>query len=290
MKNLHLIPTDKPSRLFIDDGILELDTECIISEDWWIKNQNIYITSDEEIKEGDWMLRGNEQPTLVTPNFFWDFGVRYYKIILTTDLQLIQDGVQPIDDEFLEWFVKNPSCESVEVIDDKNITDDGMNVYNIYKIVIPKEEPKQEWSPTQGEEVWIKVFSNWSKGTYVGYDVTKETHIVREDEEGGGHLMSSSQVLPYYEMPNKPKQEILEKVAFESSVDYKPFEEVAANLADPNLCKTDNWIAGAKQQQERMYSEEDMREVILTSFLLGVDRGSYSKELEDKLIEQFKNN
>jgi hypothetical protein len=37
-------------------------------------------------------------------------------------------------------------------------------------------------------------------------------------------------------------------------------EEAAANLADPNLCKTDNWIAGAKWQAERMYSAEDMIE------------------------------
>jgi hypothetical protein len=35
-------------------------------------------------------------------------------------------------------------------------------------------------------------------------------------------------------------------------------EEAAANLADPNLCKTDNWIAGAKWQRERMYSEEEV--------------------------------
>jgi hypothetical protein len=35
-------------------------------------------------------------------------------------------------------------------------------------------------------------------------------------------------------------------------------EEAAANLADPNLCKTDNWIAGAKWQAERMYSEEEV--------------------------------
>jgi hypothetical protein len=35
-------------------------------------------------------------------------------------------------------------------------------------------------------------------------------------------------------------------------------EEVAANLADPNICKTDNWIAGAKYITEKMYSEEDM--------------------------------
>jgi len=51
------------------------------------------------------------------------------------------------------------------------------------------------------------------------------------------------------------------------------------------------FMNGAKWQQEQnknIYSEEDMREVILTSFLLGVDRGSYSEELEDKLIEQYK--
>ena len=35
-------------------------------------------------------------------------------------------------------------------------------------------------------------------------------------------------------------------------------EEAAANLADPNICKTDNWIAGAKWQAERMYSEEEV--------------------------------
>jgi hypothetical protein len=63
------------------------------------------------------------------------------------------------------------------------------------------------------------------------------------------------------------------------------------NHTNINNEKYEAIILGAKWQQEQnknIYSEEDMREVILTSFLLGVDRGSYSKELEDKLIEQFK--
>jgi hypothetical protein len=42
----------------------------------------------------------------------------------------------------------------------------------------------------------------------------------------------------------------------------KPLEVAAANLADPNLCKTDNWIAGAKWQAERMYSEEEVLELL----------------------------
>jgi hypothetical protein len=146
MKNIHVIPTDKPSRLYSYKSIdLYLHSEIVDanSANLNCKNQNIYITSEEEIKDGDWMIRGNEQPTLVTPNFFWDFGVRYYKIILTTDQDLIKDGVQAIDDEFLEWFVKNPSCEDVELANSL-VRISSFDWRTDYKIFIPKEEPKQE--------------------------------------------------------------------------------------------------------------------------------------------------
>jgi hypothetical protein len=65
----------------------------------------------------------------------------YSKIILTTDQDLIKDGVQPIDNEFLEWFVKNPSCKWVEV---KPILSNNGRAFYGYKIIIPQEEPKQE--------------------------------------------------------------------------------------------------------------------------------------------------
>jgi len=78
------------------------------------KYQHIYITNDEEIKEGDW--RYNSIDNTVYQKKFDKTSFAYeYKIILTTDQDLIKNGVQPIDDEFLEWFVKNPSCEDVEV-------------------------------------------------------------------------------------------------------------------------------------------------------------------------------
>jgi hypothetical protein len=70
------------------------------------------------------------------------------KIILTTDQDLITDGVQAIDDEFLEWFVKNPSCEEVEVDRDEREVGNHLGgiatEYGDYKIIIPQEEPKQE--------------------------------------------------------------------------------------------------------------------------------------------------
>ena len=55
---------------------------------------------------------------------------------------LIKDGVQAIDDEFLEWFVKNPNCEEIEVVDVRNLGVYGS--YYPYKINIPKKETKQE--------------------------------------------------------------------------------------------------------------------------------------------------
>ena len=124
MKNIHLLPTDEPSRLgyltkkgkevFNDLRLFEKPMPNILDSE----NQNIYITSDEEItgfeNHNIWIIKGERiflwqnMMALVSNN-------KPKKIILTTDQDLIKDGVQSIDDEFLEWFVKNPSCEEIEV-------------------------------------------------------------------------------------------------------------------------------------------------------------------------------
>jgi hypothetical protein len=178
MRNIHVIPTEKPSRLWMTKlGNLARchDTQPI--KESLGNNINIYITSDEEIKEGDWMIRGNEQPIKVTKDFFWDFGVRYYKIILTTDQDLIKDGVQAIDDEFLEWFVKNPSCESVEVLTDAYTMQEifELKLQNgvfKYKIIIPKEEPKQETLDEAFKKYWsYSPFTKYSEPIIVGKEL-----------------------------------------------------------------------------------------------------------------------
>jgi hypothetical protein len=145
MKNLHILPTDKPSRLSIlNSGKLNFGAEIMSSSN--SKPQNIYITSDEEIKEGDWCYNSINNNVYKKEIDKLSFAYEY-KIILTTDQDLINDGVQAIDDEFLEWFIKNPSCESVEVdhrlkvsSSEKGFVMDNPN-YN--KIIIPKEEQKQ---------------------------------------------------------------------------------------------------------------------------------------------------
>jgi len=112
MKNIHVLPTDKPSRLVkIKDTFFITSSVDIPGGTFY----NIYITSDEVIGEGDWYLDTTVNVIFKNDKLFLN-GTGYKKIILYTDPTLIADGVQAIDDEFLKWFVKNPSCEEVQEI------------------------------------------------------------------------------------------------------------------------------------------------------------------------------
>ena len=222
MKNIHVIPTDKPSRLHFDHTGLFLSKNHQLSAEInsIVKGQNIYITSDEEIKEGDWCHTigtslFNEQIGKVTKQVIADnskYGVVFKKIILTTDQDLIKDGVQAIDDEFLEWFVKNLSCEEVEVqrgflVMGGWVKSDETAPKNLikHKIIIPKEEPKQENCCT-----------------------------------------SLGQIKRYIDCKGcdkKPKQETLEE--------FIKRESKSAN-------ESVGIVKGAKWQQENSYSEEDL--------------------------------
>ncbi len=158
MARVHLIPTDKPSRLCLDskDVLHFAPKSGYYTADG---KQNIYITNSEEIKEGDWCYQVElndgkiDKCYDVTLYHTWtnngvDKKIKYKKIILTTDQDLIKDGVQAIDDEFLEWFVKNPSCESVE-------TDSYKTIYHtwLYKITIPIVKAESDFLKSEFEEI-----------------------------------------------------------------------------------------------------------------------------------------
>jgi hypothetical protein len=131
----------------------------------------------------------------------------YQKIILTTDQDLIKDGVQAIDDVFLEWFVNNPSCEYVEIA--YLWKESNPSTFDMYQIIIPQEEPKNSYLPNS-------------------CDIIFETASLIDDEK-----------------------ESLEEAAEK----YRNYW-----LETKELTLTDTFIAGAKWQAERMYSEEDMIE------------------------------
>ena len=186
MKNIHILPTDKPSRLHIWVNNKGLRATLYEKPQLEVPNtvpKNIYIISDEEIKDGDvvkipcgvgkvkklnWKF-GNDNPSYIVEDIFI-YKLRYgqkegelqinsfryedvKKIILTTDSKLIKDGVQEINDEFLEWFVKNSSCEQISVEEvyfhgsgyykASELSEQEKEKYSFmkkYKIIIPKEE------------------------------------------------------------------------------------------------------------------------------------------------------
>lgn len=169
MKNIHLIATEKPSILYFWGDELRAGDLIQAPDNLGIYNQHIYITSDEEIKDGYYLdLTHN---IVMQSVFYQSSDKNGKKIILTTDQDLITNGVQAIDDEFLAWFVNNPSCERVEVKWVK--TPDGLFYhqdkvpYGYYKIIIPKEEPKQQY-PIGG----------YAPGTYSCICTTCKNHFM----------------------------------------------------------------------------------------------------------------
>jgi len=179
MKNVHILPTEKPSRLRYNlSNVLALTKEPYRDYSKQV-NQNIYITNDEEIKDGDWFLTDDKRVEKCAPD--WRAREWHKKIILTTDPQLIADGVQAIDDEFLEFIVKNPSCEEIEIANDlKYFNVDELRERHLkglphlysesigYKIIIPQEEPnynmKQEiLDEMKKQETLEEVVNNFKK-------------------------------------------------------------------------------------------------------------------------------
>jgi len=163
MKNIHVLPTVHPSRLSFDFDIqqyyLQKESSFFEHQDI-IENRNIYITKNEEIKEENLnkeiyvidIQNGNIGKLTCKNRFFkgssklieiewknkqniWNYN-HIREIILTDNKDLIADGIQPIDNEFLEWFVKNPSCEFIKTY--------WNPLNNEYDFLIPKEEYKKE--------------------------------------------------------------------------------------------------------------------------------------------------
>ncbi len=174
MKNIYVLPTDKSSRVSIKEDVLVLHRQ-----QYRLGTQNIYITSNEGVKDGDKLLilrdgllwgKKGEVCTFIKrqpSNYGFDKAVvlgssghthtaecdieyaidrgDVSKICLTTDTDLIEEGIQSIPNEFLEWFLENPSCEHVELKQEKLHPDEVMDDsypkdFLDYQIVFPNGE------------------------------------------------------------------------------------------------------------------------------------------------------
>jgi hypothetical protein len=146
MKNLFVIPTMGMSTLYKrnDWGSYHIGSFDFCEEgDELRTNQYVYVTNNEYIGLS-WYLDGDlVRKGVIDDEDYWSVRKDYKKIVLTNDPKLIEDGVQPIIDNYLEWFVENPTCEEVEVIKEYFWED----TFRGYSLRLPKqgtveEEPK----------------------------------------------------------------------------------------------------------------------------------------------------
>jgi hypothetical protein len=169
MKNLHLFESLGQSKLVLDTKNNNLFITTTHFDNKLMKHMDVYITSNEPLKIGDkgWLIEFGDSTVcnfdvIESEEDFQYFNLSDRKIILTSDKDLIADGVQSIDDDFLEWFVKNPSCEGVEVeeifnLGKSQVIENGKIEYTkaiipiSYKILIPNKQETLE----EAAETWV---------------------------------------------------------------------------------------------------------------------------------------
>jgi hypothetical protein len=153
MRNIFLIPTSMESRLWRDLDSNKLTFENLSkpnsNECTKCSNEYVYITSDEKFIRDEYITDGLEV-IKATPKLVDAQGLvnrrDWKKIVMTNDLELIEDGIQQIGDLFFRWFVLNPYCKEVEIGKTNKLLDvyeDKWEVrYHIYDI---HEKPKKNF-------------------------------------------------------------------------------------------------------------------------------------------------
>ena len=302
MKNIHILPTDKPSRLAYDFNKLILNSKLLSPTLY--KNQNIYITNSEKPKAGEWFY-------VKTPNIYggnivakclgfgkysWSENIltdttdekgyhpsHCVKIILTDNKDLIKDGVQAIDDEFLEWFVKNPSCEWVEIQCRYNFYA-GQDLIH-YTIIIPTDKPDRLAIPLDCTHDIVTKYGvaecqncglEESKISKQLTDLEIAIKLEEIEREEPKQTDENGKPITYWGGLEKPKQETLEEAA-ERMYPINSTGGVMEMLNKHQLnnsYKQEGFIAGAKsdaakdywfekfqqEQDNTKFSDEDMVE------------------------------
>jgi hypothetical protein len=271
MKNIHLLPTEKPSRLWTNNLRRRLELDEFIEQHPTNIAKHIYITNSEEIKEGDWVKLfvkhiDKEWVHKVTKEdllLYTDFNNEGSKIILTTDQDLIADGVQAIDDEFLEWFVKNPSCEYVEIED--SVWDGISKWIPYYDIIIPEE-------PNPCKDIVIN-----DKATIDVPFHNKHIRFENLTSEQAGYLL---QVSEFYQLNGVRRSAVVPQ---EEPKDLAYWKE---NAEEDYMKVPISVLRYITELEERMYSEEELKNAIEISVAKAL--GVMSFTINEESFEQFK--
>jgi hypothetical protein len=269
-KNIFLLPTDKSSRLYLEygDGDLCLANN-LLPQTSRSNNQNVHITSDEKIKQYDWCLNTKTknifQATFtdvnsiyaINPSCKYEDSDKVKKIILTTDQSL--KGVQSIDNQFLNWFVKNTNCEQIKI--DSEIKCFDKNGFSISSCIYDTDYSKMVYIPI------IPLDADFLGRT--SFDLLKQEAIKEE-------------------MAEFDEQQTLEQDAKKYAVNKRNKKNLTNREFD--LCQKD-FIEGAKHQAERSFSKEEVIELLQKyRFDLSSGKTAIIGDTTNFWFDQFKKN
>jgi len=269
MKNIHILPTEKPTGIFESKNGLHFS---IIEKIRYgeFKGFHIYITSDEEIKEGDFYLYCNQVTKGFRKNTIAEYPYpNYQKIILTTDQDLVKDGVKELSERWIEYIVDNPSCEFIEV-KSRVFIPDG----TIYDIIIPREET--QCTCKLGEpynNTCCKVHGSIPK-QHVEFvnDNIEEFDKAIESFKETKHLLSTETNRKRLLEEISPEKETLERIKNALSMNNEHF---AIRFLEQY----------ADYKSQNLYSEEEVRLMLSESFKASQEGYDITS---DDIIVQFK--
>jgi len=277
MKNIHVLPTEKPSRLSdCHDNKLYLDDVR------YLRNyKNIYITSNEEIKEGDYFMGfavTNKKPYISCASEYKARKKEKGKIILTTDQDLIKDGIQAIDDDFLEWFVSkaNDSGKPIDIVGVEEVYFNGSGYYDANQL---SEQEKELYSSMKEYKIIIPK----------QIDVLELGQIIPKEEPKQETLEKSAELALLF---HNTYERLAPSFGYETRQDTKEFD-FKSNNGRLMLAVCSEVIKWQQEQDKNKYSEEDLAEAFEAGKRLGEDNAcmaeNYRREDFKEWFEQFKN-
>lgn len=158
-KNIFVTPTTEPSQVYLIKkentlGLTSKNPESMEHYGSGTHNQHIYITIKETYAVGDWCIEVETGDVFKVKEVKEFSGIvrckkdtyvydACAKIVITTDLKLVADGVKEADLEFLAWFSSFPLGIIENVIVEKTplLSNNGRALYGYaYKVVLLKEE------------------------------------------------------------------------------------------------------------------------------------------------------
>jgi hypothetical protein len=261
-----------------------------------IEDELYIISNTENVNENCWIITNGK---LVQVSYLLsDEVAKGNKVILTTNKLLIKDGVQQIDDTFLEWFVENPSCEEVGIEkENEDLIPYGNEYVNLSKI--DSACIKSNFLPQNSKSIYPPKLVKCCKTNLIFK--TK----YRDDLYTGYYDCKPYKLKYQIILPKEEPKQDLEKEMFEleqqldipSSMRWhnsKPkqettLEEAAENHSNQTIRDNSekSFIEGANYQAERMYSEEEVKE-ILNEFMHNFYENSIRQDVVVKWFEQFK--